>query len=380
VDDFVLSALVTNSIDGLLHFTENTNLAALPIKFAPAPYVATNFPPVLIFTNDFGAALPGLYKAGSTIPGSPNSLAIGPRDWTVTQGSVTVVSNILFDAVATNWLAMATGAVQCLIPTSPGHRYQLSYNLRGPCAVGWWNGTVDPLSRRAQDLISGNNGAFMYGATNTVAPWFDDISRSYVGSTGFHFDGQFEPPPAEDPDLFPEDMDDPSSTIELADPPQLQFTNAFTIEAWIKPTVPDLATYCGTEQIFFRGYPEVFDCAGLGDPYWLALEPSADPNRYDLHFHIAEAHTGTLGADVLTTNAPVQLGGGSNGGWWHIAAVFDKPVTNYTFLVNATNVVTITTNAMRLYLNGVCIASNYTTLSPYQDLDPALSQIGRAHV
>jgi subtilisin-like proprotein convertase family protein len=373
VDDFVMSAMVTNSIDGLLHFTENTNLAALPIKFAPAPYVATNFPPVLIFTNDFGTALPGLYNAGGTIPGSPNSVAIGPRDWTVTQGPVTVVSNILFDAVATNWLAMATGAVQCLVPTSPGHRYQLSYNLRGPCAVGWWNGTVDPLSQRAQDLISGNNGAFMYGATNTIAPWFDDISRSYVGSTGFYFNGQTEPPPAEDPDIFPEDVDDPSSTIDLADPPQLQFTNAFTIEAWIKPTLPINATYCGTEQIFFRGYPEVFDCAGLGDPYWLALEPSADPNRYDLHFHIAEAHVGTLGADVLTTNSPIQLGGGSNGGWWHIAAVFDKPVTNYTFLVNATNVVTITTNAMRLYLNGVCIASNYTTLSPYQDLDPALS-------
>ena len=30
-------------------------------------------------------------------------------------------------------------------------------------------------------------------------------------------------------------------------------------------------------------------------------------------------------------------------------------------------------NALRLYLNGVCVATNYTTLSPYQDLDPALS-------
>ncbi len=41
-------------------------------------------------------------------------------------------------------------------------------------------------------------------------------------------------------------------------------------------------------------------------------------------------HAGTPGADVLTTNGPVQLGGGSNGGWWHIAAVFDKPFTNIT--------------------------------------------------
>ena len=373
VDDFVLSTVVTNTIDGLLHFTEDTNLAVLPIKFAATPYVASNFPPVLIFSNGLSSALPGLYNVGATIPGIPNNPAIGTRDWTVTNGPVTVVSNAFFDAVATNWLAMATGAVQCLLPTTPGHRYELSYNLRGPCAVGWWNGSVDPLSHRAQDLISGNHGAFLDGATNTIAPAFGDISRTYVGLAGLFFNGQTEPPPALDPDLWPEDIDDPASKIELADPPELQFTNAFTIEGWIKPTRPTNTTFCGTEQIFFRGYPEPFDCRGLGDPYWLALEPTADPDRYDIHFHIADAHVGTLGADVLTTNSPIQLGGGSNGGWWHLAAVFDKPFTNFTRVLNATNVVTITTNAMRLYLNGVCIASNYTTLSPYKDLDPALS-------
>ncbi|MGO8926542.1 MAG: S8 family serine peptidase [Limisphaerales bacterium] len=365
VDDFVMSALVTNTINGLLNFTDETNLATLPIKFAPTPYTASNFPPVLVFSNGFSSAVPGLYIVGGTIPGSSNSPAIGARDWTVIQGPVTVVSNAFLDAGATNWLAMATGAVQCLLPTTPGHRYQLSYNLRGPCAVGWWNGSVDALSQRAQDLISGNNGAFLNGATNVVP--------GFVGPQGFFFGGQVEPPPAQDLDIWPENIGDPASQIQLGDPPQLQFTNAFTIEGWIKPMVPTNATYCGTEQIFFRGYPEPLDCRGLGDPYWLALEPSADPTRYDLHFHIADAHVGTLGADVLTTNSPIQLGGGSNGGWWHIAAVFDKPSTNVTMVLNATNVVTITTNALRLYLNGVCIASNYTTLSPYQDLDPALS-------
>ena len=374
VDDFVLSALVTNTINGLLHFTEDTNLAALPIKFAPTPYTASNFPPVLIFSNGFSSAVPGLYNAGSTIPGGPNSPAIGTRNWTVTQGSVTVVSNALFDAAATNWLAMATGAVQCLLPTTPGHRYQLSYNLRGPCAVGWWNGSVDPLSQRAQDLISGNNGAFLYGATNTTPGFVGDTSQAT--SAQVFFNGQTEPPPAQDPDIWPEDMDDPASKIELADPPQLQFTNAFTIEGWIKPLLRQPTTEQPTaarSKSSSAVTPSPLDCRGLGDPYWLALEPSADPTRYDLHFHIADAHAGTLGADVLTTNSPIQLGGGSNGGWWHIAAVFDKPFTNITVVSNGTNVVTITTNALRLYLNGVCVATNYTTLSPYQDLDPALS-------
>jgi subtilisin-like proprotein convertase family protein len=363
VDDFVLSELVPQSIDGLVHFTEDTNLATTMIKFA-TNFVPTYFPPILIFSNDFENATPGVYQAGATIQGGTNSPGVGARNWTVTQGSVTVVSNVFFDAVGTNWLAMATGTVQCLLPTIANHRYELSYNLRGPCAVGWWNGSVDPLSQRAQDLISGNNGAFFYGATN-VAPGF-------VGNQGFFFLGQTEPPPAQDPDIFPEDTDDPSSSIQLGDPPQLQFTNAFTIEGWINPIVTTNDTPCGRQQIFFRGYPEPLDCNGVGDPYWLALDPTAVANRYDLHFHIADAHAGTLGADVLTTNGVIQIGGGSNGGWWHIAAVFDKPFTNVTVL-SGTNVVTITTNALRLYLNGACIATNYTTLSPYQTLDPALS-------
>jgi subtilisin-like proprotein convertase family protein len=295
VDDFVLSTLATNNINGLLHFTEDTNLAVLPIKFAPTPYITSNFPPVLIFSNGFSRAQAGLYKAGSTILGGTNSPVTGTRNWTVTQGSVTVVSNAFFDTVATNSLAMATGTVQCLLPTIPGHRYQLAYNLRGPCAVGWWDGSVEPLGRRAQDLISGNDGAFFYGATN-VAPGF-------VGGQGFLFPG-----------VLPRSTNGLSSSIELGDPPQLQFTNSFTIEGWINPIIPSNNASCGRQQIFFRGYPEPLDCDGVGDPYWLALDPTAVPSRYDLHFHIADAHVGTLGADVLSANGAIQLGGGSNGG------------------------------------------------------------------
>ena len=365
VDDFVLSELVQQVVDGLLYFTDNTNLAALPIKFAPTPYTTSNFPPVLLFTNDFSYATAGVYQVNTTIQGDTNGPGIGLRDWTVTAGLVAVVSNTFLDPLKTNWLAMATGAVQCLLPTIPGHRYELTYNVRGPCAVGWWNGSVDPLSLRALDLISGNNGAFLYGATN--------ITPGFVGSRGFFFNGQTEPPPPLDPDIWAEDVDDPSGQIELADPPQLQFTNAFTIEGWIMPTIPTNATVCGTEQIFFRGYPEPFDCRGLGDPYWLALEPTVIPTLYNVHFHIADAHYGTAGVDVLTTNAPVIVGGGTNNGWWHLAAVFDKPFTNFTVITNGTNYITFTTNQLRLYLNGTLIASNYTTISPYGALDPSLN-------
>jgi len=367
VDDFVLSEWVPQGFDGLLYFSENTNLATIPIKYAPAPFTTSNFPPVLVFTNDFDNGTSRVYQAGSIIPGSLYSPEVGARDWTVANGPVTVVSNAFFDFAGTNYLAMATGAVQCLLPTIPGHRYELSYSLRGPCAVGWWDGTVDPLSRRARDLISGNHGAFHHGATNSTT--------AFVGEEGFFFNGLSKPLLQPGPDFFPGDTDVPSAKIELGDPPQLQFTNAFTIEGWIKPLLPTNATHCGTEQIFYRGYPEPLDCRGLGSPYWLSLEPalSTGGTNYNLHFHISDARVGSVGADVLTTNTPVLIGGGSNDGWWHIAAVFDKPYTNITVVTNGTNVVTITTNALLLYVNGICVASNYTTLSPYKDLDPAFS-------
>ena len=64
MDDFVLSARLTNAFNGLLHFTEDTNVALVPIKFAPAPYSASNFPPTLIFSNNFNYATQGIFAVG----------------------------------------------------------------------------------------------------------------------------------------------------------------------------------------------------------------------------------------------------------------------------------------------------------------------------
>lgn len=358
VDNFILSSLVTNYINGLMHFNENTNLSLIPIKFAPAPYGVSNFPPTLIFSNEFELAAPGIYQAGSTIPGTPNNPIFGPRDWTVISGPVTVLSNNLVDAVGTNSVALAGGGLECQLPTIAGHRYQLDYTIRGPGAVSWWTGDIEPLSHRAWDLIGGNNGALINLVTNVVST--TNAIPGFVGRTALYFNGEEEP--TGDNDGFT-DNDDPGSKIELGDPSNLRLTNAFTIEGWIEPLIQ--TSHVGiTEQILFRG--DSRDCL---DPYYLALEPLG-LDRFDLHFHIEDNFSGTCGFDLLTTNGPIQIGGATNGNWWHIAAVFDKPFTNYTVLVG-TNLVTIVSNQLRLYLNGVCIASNYTTMSPFRDLDPA---------
>src|SRR5260370_25378585 len=160
-----------------MHLTENTNLAVLPIKFASTLYVISNIPPPLIFSNDSETATASNYVAGNIIPGSPNDPAIGERDWTVAAGPVTVVTNSTLDAAGSNCLALALGDIQCLLPTAaanPPKRYRLSVSVHGPAAVGWWNGDIEPLSRRAWDIIGGHNGPFTYNANKTptalVAP------------------------------------------------------------------------------------------------------------------------------------------------------------------------------------------------------------------
>jgi len=199
VDEFVLSGVVTNFFDGLMHFTEDTNIAPVPIKFAPAPYAVSNFPPTLIFSNNVETAVAGEYPTGSKIPG-------GTRDWTVSSGPVTVLSNSLASAVGTNLVALGGGAIQCALPTVPGHRYKLTYTVRGPGAVSWWPGDINPLSGRAWDVIGGNDGAFINQATNATGGFVQAL-----GSTNtLFFPGLIDP------------TNRLASTIELGDPENLR--------------------------------------------------------------------------------------------------------------------------------------------------------------
>ena len=354
VDDFVLSELVPQTFDGLLHFSENTNLATIPIKFAPAPFLASNFPPVLVFSNDFVWATSGVYQAGEIIAGNPNSPGVGQRDWTVIASPVSVVSNAFLAPTLTNWLAMATGAVQCLLPTIPGHRYELSYNLRGPCAVGWWDGSVDPLSRRARDIIGGNHGVFINSATTTPAGYVNDRNASEA----LWFPGIPWPTTNSPWYAF-------APKIELGDPANLHFTNSFTIEGWIN-SVPHHTNDIGVstlQQIFFRG-----DSRDCRDPYYLALQWHRTW-EFDLIFHVEGANSPGCGVSLITTNHPVKTNT-----WMHVAAVFEA---NVPWAPNAP----WPTNELRLYLDGQlltnvflsdpalgAIESSFTGESPFADL------------
>jgi len=356
VDNFVLSGLTTNFVNGQMNFTDNTNLALVPIKFAPAPYSVSNTPPVVILTNDFAAAFPGLYPTNSTLPGTPNGGAIGTRNWTVVNAPVTVISNAQVAASGTSAVALGSGGVQCALPTYPGGRYRLTYSVRGPGMVSWWNGDIEPLSHRAWDLIGGNNGAFINGATNSTAGFVNAIRDT----TALSFPGLAA-------------SNNLASKIELGDPANLRLTNSFTIEGWIKPSVVNSFTMEQTEQLFFRG-----DSRQCLDPYYLGLE-RVTSDHLDVIFHIEDSTTGDCGVILETANQPVIAGQ-----WQHIAAVFDSHV------LWATNA-PWPTNELRLYVNGqqllpqngdvflenppgvTFVNSEFTGQFPFADLDPSFS-------
>ncbi len=355
VDEFVLSAMLPTYTDGLMHFTDNTNIALVPIKFAPAPYALSNFPPTLVFSNSFEQALPGEYPPGSTLPGIANDPADGPRPWTVVSGPVTVLSNSLVNAAGTNSVALAGGGVQCELPTIPGQRYQLTYSVRGPGAVSWFTGDINPLNSRAWDILGGNDGAFIHQATNSNAGFVQALN----GTNALFFPGWIDP------------SNNLASKTELGDPVNLRLTNSFTIEGWINPSVRNDFVPEQVEQLFFRG-----DSRDCQDPYWLGLERMS-ANQLDLVFHIQDANSPDCGIVLESANQPIVAGQ-----WQHIAAVFDAGVTS----TNATG----QTNELRLYVNGqqlsaannlaflevselTQLATEFTGRFPFANLDPAYS-------
>jgi subtilisin-like proprotein convertase family protein len=356
VDEFILSAVLTNYLDGLMHFTDNTNVALVPIKYAPAPYAVSNFPPTVIFSNNVESAPAGLYQKGAPVTGSLNNPAYGARDWTVLTGPITVLSNTLVNAAGTNSVALAGGGLQCLLPTAPGHRYQVSYSLRGPGAVSWWTGDINPLDDRAWDLLGGNDGAFIHQATNSPL-------------------GLIEAPASTNTLVFPGWIDSSNtlaSKIELGDPENLALTNSFTIEGWIKPDFRTNPVPETIEQILFRG-----DSRDCQDPYWFGTERVID-DQLDLVFHIQDAGSPDCGIILETAFQPIQAGQ-----WQHVAAVFEANVA----WANAT----WPTNELRLYVNGQQLtpdnnavyledpanadrlATEFTGRFPFRDLEASFS-------
>ena len=242
---------------------------------------------------------------------------------------------------------MATGAVQCLLPTIPGHRYELTYNLRGPCAVGWWNGSVDPLSQRALDLISGNNGAFLNGATNSHA-WIRWPRAS--SSTARPSRRPRWIPTSGRKTLTIQPARSSWATRRSSSSPMPSPSRRGSCR-WSPPTNPAAARSKSSSA----ATPSPSTAAAWATPIGWRWNPRPIRPAYDLHFHIADAHYGTVGADVLTTNAPILIGGGHQRGVVACRRGVRQALHQHDRGHERHEHCHLHHQPMRLYLNGVCV-------------------------
>jgi hypothetical protein len=173
-------------------FTENTNLAPVPIKFALPPFGGTNGASISTLFSDFELSATGDYPQGATVDG-----------WSVLTNKVTVQTGAANSGV--NFLSLRNGRISRTLPTTAGSQYGLAFAYRrGPALnpIHWW-----PAENSAKDIINGNNGTF-YGGS--YAP-------GEVGSA-FQFQGA---------NLYVAIPGSPSLDVGAS--------NGFTIDCWIKP-------------------------------------------------------------------------------------------------------------------------------------------------
>lgn len=139
-----------------VNFTENTNLAQLPIKFAPPPYT-TNFNatnPFAIFPqSDFEGAAPGDHGVGPL-----------DADWTVVSNAVRIINDPPMAFSNSQFVAMADGIISRTLTTTAGAEYRLRYSYRSQCIAALWEGeqtSLDPIG--LNNLLFSQSIAFTQG-------------------------------------------------------------------------------------------------------------------------------------------------------------------------------------------------------------------------
>jgi len=178
-------------------FTENTNLAHLPIKFLQPPFttnmMATN-PATLTSVSTFESVAAATYAPGNIFEG-----------WKVLgSNSVDVLRSTNLALNSTQFLATAAGVVTRSLPTVAGREYRLIFGKRDQCQVGLWRGE--------------GNAADEFGLNNGITSGALAFVPGEVGQA-FSFNG-----------LNSEIQFNPSPSLNVG------AGEGFTIECWIKPT------------------------------------------------------------------------------------------------------------------------------------------------
>jgi len=230
------TATVVSGSFAYFTFTEDTNYAKLPVKFAPPPFNAAN-----VSTN--------ILISGFEVPPADVLTRSTVDGWAVGTNQVSVIQDPSLAQSGNGLLALASGQISRTIPTVIGRQYALSYAYRGPGIATWWRAEGNGV-----DAVSGANGTFYQPVS--IVPGLVGQAFAFGGTGG---------------------------GVNVPDSPALQLTTSLSIEGWIYVTNPPSVP----GEIIFRG-----DTRGGLDPYFLDVEPGTFQTGA-LQFGIEDAFGGS---------------------------------------------------------------------------------------
>jgi autotransporter-associated beta strand protein len=218
-------------------FTEDTNLASIPIKFAPPPYAYPTVAPLqVLFTNSFETVTNGVYTNGAVLEGwlvTNNVVMITATNPPVfvTNGEVGIVTDvngelltnvsgtnvIVTNTLGSNYLALTsariiqTFGVTNKFTITNGQPYELIYYAKPMGVVDWWLGDSNPydiigtndgtvLSNDVGYAVGEVNNAFQFAGTNATSMGNEVDFGTNVGNFGtndFTIDFWIKTPPGQ---------------------------------------------------------------------------------------------------------------------------------------------------------------------------------------
>ena len=247
--DYVVGAPVTNY--QYLTFTEDTNLATVPIKYGIPPFetpdAGTNYT-----LSDFEASTNFTYVAPTNIPDAQGGWTVPTNayvySYILTNSSLVLVTNTVYltnneVSVVTdpdnafggsNYLALASGTITRTIPTVPGRRYNITYWYRGPGIDGWWRGEGNATDSSDPEN-NANNGSLIGRFTfpgGEVGQSFGMMNQGqnyvFAGTNAYVHIPQ--PPTTTTTMIGGSNVLVQTSQLDVGTGP------GFTVEGWINPT------------------------------------------------------------------------------------------------------------------------------------------------
>ncbi len=252
--DYVVGAPVTNY--QYLTFTEDTNLATVPIKYGIPPFetpdAGTNYT-----LSDFEASTNGTYfgptnifdpMGGWTVPTNAyvysyiltnSSLVLVTNTVYLTNNEVSVVTDPDTAFGGSNCLALANGTITRTIPTVPGRQYNITYWYRGPGIDGWWRGEGNATDSSDPEN-NANNGSLIGRFTfpgGEVGQAFGTVNPGqlyvYAGTNAYV---QIPQPPTTISTTV-----GTNTVLVQTSPLDVGTGPGFTVEGWFNPTNTGIA-------------------------------------------------------------------------------------------------------------------------------------------